>query len=73
MCWKCDKLPPPGYRGQMYEVSCIGFDAEDENKRSVVGWTNDPTGGALVKMVNLHPVWNSPEVREVGKGEEHGN
>jgi hypothetical protein len=65
MCYKCDKLPPTGYRGQKYEVSCLGFDPHDDNKRHVVGWSNDPTGNGLVKMIRLHPVLNSPEVMEV--------
>jgi hypothetical protein len=65
MCYRCEKLPPTGYKGQKYEVSCLGFDVVDETKRHVVGWTNDPTGNGLVKMINLHPVLNSPEVREV--------
>ena len=45
MCYRCDKLPPTGYKGQRYEVSCLGF-GEDETVRHVCGWTNDPTGGA---------------------------
>ena len=72
MCYRCDKLPPTGYKGQRYEVSCLGF-GEDERVRHVVGWTNDPTGGAIAKMVELHPVWNSAEVREMQKGEGNGN
>ena len=60
----CCKMPKPGYAGQRYEVSCLGFGADDSERR-VVGWTNNPTGGALVEIVDLHPSWHSPEVKDL--------
>ena len=56
--------------GQHFEVSCLGFDASDPKRRTVVGWTSAEDGGGLVKMVNLHPVWNSPQVRDLRKDTE---
>lgn len=53
--------PPPD---QPYEVSCLGFDADDPDKRTVVGYTDAPDGGSLVRMVEKHPVWNSSQVRD---------
>lgn len=61
----CSSLPRPGYAGQRYQVSCLGFDPERPDERKVVGWTNDPTGGGLVAMVNAHPCWHSPEVTDL--------
>jgi hypothetical protein len=53
--------------GEHFEVSCLGGDHTDPNKRTVVGWTSKEDGGRLVAMVNKHPVWNSPEVRDLRK------
>ena len=35
----------------------------------VVGWTNQEDGSALVRMVNLHPVWKEPRVLDLGEDE----
>jgi hypothetical protein len=46
---------------KFYEVSCEGMTPE----RSVIGWTKDPTGGALVRLVDAHPSWFAPRVRDI--------
>lgn len=41
----------------------------------VVGWTDLEDGGALVRIVEKHPTWISPEVVDLGADEalrEHG-
>lgn len=61
MAWS---MSEPGYAGQRYQVSCLGFYADPEI-RKVIGWTNDPTGGALVAMIDDHPFWHSPEITDM--------
>lgn len=58
-----------GDRGQRYKV--VAFDGNGEEFG--VGWTDDPNGGSLVKMVRKHPVWHSPKVidREALKKQDH--
>jgi hypothetical protein len=57
---KCARFPT-GYRGQRYEVRCC--ETEDHTTPNYsVGWTNDPTGGALKAMVEKHPSMHSPVV-----------
>lgn len=51
-------------RGQFYEVSCEGRD----KGRTIVGWTSEPDGGALVRLVNSHPTWADPQVRDIREG-----
>jgi hypothetical protein len=38
-----------------------------EGEERAVGWTNDPTGGSLVTMVEEHPSWHSPRVSKSSK------
>lgn len=47
-----------GYAGQRYCVFALDGDGEVIR----IGWTNDSTGGGLVRAVNLHPVWHAPIV-----------
>jgi hypothetical protein len=46
--------------GQFYEVDC-----ETIEGRMIVGWTNEADGGALVRLVNSHPAWADPVVRDL--------
>ena len=65
MCDFCERMKARvGDVGQRYEVSCLGFDSEDPQRRKTVGWSSDATGGRLVEMINAYPAWNSPEVRD---------
>lgn len=48
----CDKLPPVGDRGQRYEVR---YAQAETGAVKVMGWTNDPTGGALLRSANKWP------------------
>jgi hypothetical protein len=57
-----------GFAGQQYVVTCTGLRPDGE--RSVVGWTNDPTGGGLVEMINLHPSMTDAEVHKIEKEAE---
>jgi hypothetical protein len=66
----CSFLTRTGYAGQRYEVSCLGFYESDPTQRKVVGWTNRADGGSLVRMIEAHPVWNSPEVKDLGQEAE---
>lgn len=52
-----------GYKGQKYKVVCKKEDGTEMN----IGWTNDPSGGALVESVKLHPSLHSPEVIDLKK------
>jgi hypothetical protein len=47
-----------GDRGQRYEVRCL----DEDGAEKVIGWTDDPTGGGLVRGVDAHPAWRSPRV-----------
>lgn len=47
-----------GDRGQRYEVRYL----DEDDVEHVFGWTEDPTGGALVKSIELHPSMHSPRV-----------
>ena len=53
-------LPPGriGDKGQRYEVRYL----DHEDNEQVAGWHDDPTGGNLIKMIELHPSWHSPRV-----------
>jgi hypothetical protein len=65
MCDFCERMKSQtGDAGQRYEVSCLGFDDADPQRRKTVGWTNRADGGGLVGMINAHPAWHSPEVRD---------
>jgi hypothetical protein len=47
-----------GYNGQRYEVHFL-----DENEKDhILGWIEAADGGALVKSIELHPIWHSPRV-----------
>lgn len=48
-------------KGQLFEVTCEGM----EKGRSIIGWTSEADGGALVRMVNSHPTWADPQVRDI--------
>ena len=54
---KCDFFKV-GDRGQSYEVRALDADGNDMG----IGYTDDATGGSLIKMVNAHPSWHSPRV-----------
>lgn len=55
------KVKQVGFAGQRFKVVC-----KDMNGRKrTVGWTNDPTGGDLVQMVEKHPVMHSPVVEDL--------
>jgi len=71
---KCLSMPPPGYNVQRYGVSCLGFYLANPDERKVFRWTNEPDGGALVRMVEKHPSWHSPEVKDLKpEGDSNGN
>lgn len=56
----CDRMNRiVGDRGQQYEVRA---QTEAECGEFVVGWTDEPDGGDLVKTVNEHPSWHTPIV-----------
>ncbi len=42
-----------GDKGQRYEVRAVSM----QGKEFVVGWTEHPDGGGLVKIIEEHPVW----------------
>lgn len=57
----CDRFAGKiGWQGQRYEVSAHVKGFTDERK--VIGWTDAEDGGALVKMINLHPGYDGPRV-----------
>ena len=49
MCYRCNKLPPTGYKGQKYAVYYTR-----EGKEHLMGWQNNPTGG-LEEAATLMP------------------
>ena len=49
---------PTGDKGQRYEVRA----KESDGNAFVVGWTEKADGGALVKCIDLHPVFHSPRL-----------
>lgn len=56
-----------GDRGQRYEVS---YETEDGN-RKVFGWASTEAGAqSFVDCINLHPVWDKPEVRDRESGSQ---
>lgn len=58
--------PEVGYRGQRYLVG--GFKMADDGKSGtfeVCGWTDDPTGGSLLKGIQLHPDFRNAVVKPV--------
>lgn len=59
--------------GQRYEVRAKRppGDALDgvATEPFVVGWTELEDGGALVRIVEKHPTWKSPEVVDLGAEE----
>lgn len=62
---------PTGDQGQRYEVS---FYDPRTSMRQVLGWTAEQEGvNALVACINLHPVWEQPQVldRQNASGPEH--
>lgn len=56
----CTRIPPAGYSGQKYSIFC----RDGNDKDMLVGWTNRSDGGALVHMINKHPVWHDPKIIE---------
>lgn len=53
---------PAGYENQDYEVSAR---YPGDEHHTPIGWTNDPTGGSLVKMIELHPSMFDPKVEKI--------
>lgn len=49
-----------GYKGQRYEVSYLDANGNEH----IMGWTNDASGGSLVRSIEAHPVWHTPRVYE---------
>ena len=59
-----------GYNGQQFEVSFFDL---DQNRRRVLGWTND--SDAAKKMadgVEKHPIWTTPWVTDLFATQQHG-
>lgn len=48
-----ETLRKVGDKGQRYEVRAVGMQGQE----FVVGWTEEPDGGGLTKVVEQHPVW----------------
>lgn len=57
---------PTGYRGQRYEVRCVGDLTGRGVREMTVGWTNEADGGALVTLISAHPTWRDPVVVDLG-------
>ena len=60
-----------GYRGQRYQVNALrppgGVAPGASTEPFVVGWTEQPDGGSLVKMVDRHPTWTAARVIDLGE------
>lgn len=54
-----------GDRGQRYEVRYFNEDGAEK----IFGWTDDPTGGAMVESIKLHPSMSRPRVVDRQPGE----
>lgn len=66
----CRVITQTGYKGQRYEVRALrppmGSPIGESTEPFVVGWTDDPAGGALIQMVNRHPSWSAPKIIDLG-------
>lgn len=63
-----------GFDGQRYEVRAMRpqYDVPGgarKHEEFVLGWTNQADGGALVRMVNVHPTWHTARVYDLGAEE----
>lgn len=58
-----------GYAGQNFKVMCIYNGQPDY----LLGWTNDPKGGNLMKLAAMHPQIREAIVLPVSDEERHKN
>lgn len=58
-----------GYTGQNFKVMCT----YNRVPGYLLGWTNDPQGGNLMKLVALHPEITDARVVPVTDEERHKN
>lgn len=69
-CSECSDKTRVGDKGQRYEVRAM-VEINGQDEEHVVGYTDDETGGGLVRMLKLHPSWHSPRVIDRGLKEEN--
>lgn len=58
--------PNTGYKGQDYAMYCD----YNGNMNFCVGWTNDPTGGKILDMINLHPGMSNGRIHKLTDDEK---
>jgi hypothetical protein len=58
-----------GYHGQRYQVVA---DLREGGKLQVIGWTDDPTGGGLMKMAIAWPAVINPRVEDLFPESKNG-
>ena len=65
MTWGGGKPHAVGDRGQRYEVTYANPESDEPEKRRVFGWSDTTEGAAaMMRSIELHPVWTAGEVRD---------